>query len=216
MRVCFADFTLDLATRELRRGDDPVHLSPKAFELLVHLTEASPRALAKHEIQDLVWPATFISEATLAGVVKEVRACLGDDAHEPRFVRTVYGFGYAFSADLSRTADAAPRRNELTWRLIWGSREIVLARGPNIIGRGGESVVWIDDASVSRQHAVIAVSDADVTIEDLDSKNGTFVQGRRIAQRQQLADGDEVILGRVPMIFRLFREGTSTESLHAR
>jgi DNA-binding winged helix-turn-helix (wHTH) protein len=216
MRVRFADFTLDSATRELRRGDEPVRLSPKAFELLVHLTEASPRALAKREIIELVWPATFISEATLASVVGELRSSLGDDAHEPRFVRTVYGFGYAFSAELTKTATSTPRVGEQVCRLIWGAREINLAPGSNILGRGGDSVAWIDDPSVSRHHAVISISDTNVTIEDLHSKNGTFVKGRKLENRQPLIDGDQVVFGRVPMIFRLFREGTSTETLHAR
>ena len=61
MRARFGEFTLDSSTRELRRGDDPVRLSPKAFELLLQLTDVSPRAVAKQEILDRVWPATFIS-----------------------------------------------------------------------------------------------------------------------------------------------------------
>src|SRR5688500_954676 len=99
MRLRFADFSLDAPARELRRGGEVVHVSPKAFDLLVLLTGASPRALSKQEILDAIWPGTFVVDSSLAGVVKELRSALGDDAKEPRFVRTVYGHGYAFSAE---------------------------------------------------------------------------------------------------------------------
>lgn len=211
MQVRFADFSLDLAAREVRRGDEVVHLSPKAFELLVLLTEASPRALAKREILDAVWPATFIAESSLASVVAELRSALGDDAKNPRFVRNVYGYGYAFSAEA-----ITPRQsNAVACRLIWGAREIALSPGSNILGRGGDAVAWIDDPSVSRHHAVIAITESTATIEDLGSKNGTFVQGVRVRGQRHLTDRDRVTFGRVPMMFRLYREGTPTESVHS-
>ncbi len=213
MHVAFNDFTLDSATRELRRGGEPLRISPKGFELLVRLTEASPRALSKREILELVWPGTFISEATLAALIAELRALLDDDARKPRFIRTVYGFGYAFSAEVIA---AGQTKSALVARLIWGGREISLSPGPNIIGRGNDSVAWVDDVSVSRHHARISISDTVSTIEDLGSKNGTFLGGKRIREEQSLADGDRVIFGRVPMIFRLFRDGTSTESMYSR
>jgi DNA-binding winged helix-turn-helix (wHTH) protein len=211
MRLRFADFSLDTPARELRRGGEVVHLSPKAFDLLVLLTGASPRALSKQEILDAVWPGTFVVDSSLAGVVKELRSALGDDAKEPRFVRTVYGHGYAFSAE----AIIPQQQTEVACRLIWGTREISLSPGSNILGRGGDSVAWIDDPSVSRHHAVIAINDSEVTIEDLESKNGTFVKGVRVRKRQKLSDRDQVILGRVPMVFRLYRDGTPTESVHS-
>lgn len=211
MRVRFAGFSLDSSARELRRGDEVLHLSPKAFELLVLLAEASPRALSRHEIHAAVWPATFVVDSTLAGVVKELRAALDDDAKEPRFVRTVYGYGYAFSHEAIAQQHATP----VACRLIWGAREIALSAGSNILGRGGDAVAWIDDPSVSRHHAVIAVNETEATIEDLKSKNGTFVQGIRVRRRQPLSDRDQVIFGRVPMTFRLYREGTPTESIHS-
>ena len=183
---------------------------PEAFELLVLLAEATPRALSKNEILDAVWPGTFVVDSSLASVVKELRAALDDDAKEPRFVRTVYGYGYAFSAE----AITPQQSSRLACRLIWGAREIALQAGSNILGRGGDAVAWIDDPSVSRHHAVIALDGSEATIEDLQSKNGTFVQGVRVRRRQRLNDGDLIVLGRVPvpMIFRLYQEGTPTES----
>jgi TolB-like protein/DNA-binding winged helix-turn-helix (wHTH) protein/Flp pilus assembly protein TadD len=74
-----------------------IRLTPKAFDLLGALLETRPRALSKAEIRDRLWPQTFVTEATLASVVSELRGALGDDAKEPRFVRTVHGHGYSFS-----------------------------------------------------------------------------------------------------------------------
>lgn len=98
MTVHFDAFSLDEGTRELRRRGDVVHLSPKAFELLVLLVERRPKAVSKDELHRTLWPASFVVAANLGNLVAEVRAALGDDARRPRFIRTVYGFGFAFCA----------------------------------------------------------------------------------------------------------------------
>ena len=89
MQVRFDDFVLDTDTRELRRKALPIHLSPKAFQLLQLLLENRPKALSKASLQERLWPDTFVVEANLSNLVGEVRAALGDDAHRPHFVRTV-------------------------------------------------------------------------------------------------------------------------------
>ena len=58
MRLCFGDLTLDLGTRQLLRENQEIRLSPKAFELLKLLVEDRPRALAKNELIERLWPAT--------------------------------------------------------------------------------------------------------------------------------------------------------------
>ena len=83
-------------------------MPPKAFDLLGALLEARPRALSKAEIRDRLWPETFVTEATLASVVSELRSSLADDPKEPRFVRTVHGHGYAFSGAASEDPIVAP------------------------------------------------------------------------------------------------------------
>src|SRR5215510_7000746 len=103
MRARFGEFIVDLETRQLLRGaDHPIHLTPKAYQLLVLLVEAQPRALSKDELQQGLWPSTFVDEANLSVVVAELRSALGDDARQPRYVRTVHGFGYAFAATVLR------------------------------------------------------------------------------------------------------------------
>ena len=96
MRLRFGDFVLDLDQRRLFNGEAEVHLQPKAFELLRLLVEARPKALGKDEILGAIWPGTFVTENNLATVVRDLRGALGDDAHEPHYIRTAYGYGYAF------------------------------------------------------------------------------------------------------------------------
>src|SRR5215471_2007346 len=97
MRIQFGEHTFDGVRREVRRGAEEIHLSPKGFELLRLLIDARPRALSKDELIDRLWPDAFVSEASLAGLVTEIRRAVREDAREPRHVRTVHGFGYAFS-----------------------------------------------------------------------------------------------------------------------
>ena len=51
--------------------------------------------------------------------------------------------------------------------------------GENLIGRDREALVWIDDESVSRRHARISIDEAGASIDDLGSKNGTYVGGKK-------------------------------------
>jgi TolB-like protein/DNA-binding winged helix-turn-helix (wHTH) protein len=104
MSIHFADFDFDPSRRELSRGSESVHLSPKAFQLLSILIEESPRAVSKTDLQERLWPDTFVSEGNLAGLVTELRSALGDDARETRFIRTLYGFGYSFAAPIAEAA----------------------------------------------------------------------------------------------------------------
>src|SRR5262245_37859484 len=96
MRVSFGDFLLDSDSRELHRGSEPVRLSPKALQLLQILVTERPKALSKAELQDRLWPDTFVVEKNLANLISEIREALGEDRLNPRFIRTVPRYGYAF------------------------------------------------------------------------------------------------------------------------
>ena len=80
VRLQFGNCTLDSDTRELWRGKKAVHVEPKAYRLLELLLAARPRALSKDDLQDALWPGTFVSERSLARLVGVLRDCLGDDA----------------------------------------------------------------------------------------------------------------------------------------
>jgi DNA-binding winged helix-turn-helix (wHTH) protein len=207
MRIQFGECTFDPVRREVRRSGEPVRLSPKAFELLRLLVESRPRAQGKDALSERLWPDAFVSDANLAGLVAEIRRETGDDAREPRFLRTVHGFGYAFSDGTTNLAD-----EDSVFRLIWGGREVPLAEGENVLGRDPSASVSIDNATVSRHHARIVIHGSDAALEDLGSKNGTWLRGGRIATSETLADGDEIRVGPVGFVFRCFAAGSSTET----
>ncbi len=212
VRLRFGEWLYDSGVRELRRGEQAVRLSPKAFDLLGALLAARPQVLSKAELHDRLWPKTFVSEATLAGLVKELRAALEDDARAPRFVRTAHGYGYAFCAEaVDGARSAALRPQGRCCRLIWGDREIALREGENVLGRTQDAVAWIASSSVSRRHARILVDADGATLEDLGSKNGTRLRGVKIGEPSRLESGDEIRLGSVGMTFHVF-DADSTRS----
>src|SRR6185436_13733340 len=109
-RIRFGPFVLDLDTRQLTQDNREIHLSPKAFELLVTLARDRPRVLSKADLQQRLWPETFVAEANLSNLVAEIREALGDRARAPLFIRTAHGFGYAFSGEATTLPTATEAR----------------------------------------------------------------------------------------------------------
>jgi len=214
MRVRFGDCVLDTDTRELFRKDQPVHLQPKVFRLLELLVENRPRALAKAEIHERVWPGTFVSEATLASAISDIRAAIGKGGRDSPFIRTVHGFGYAFAGPAAedRPHPTTPGDEAL---LVWESGEAGLSMGETTIGRGSGVSLRIDDRSLSRRHARITISETGAVLEDLGSKNGTFLSDAQVTGSQGLMDGDEIRLGSVHLVFRRPGLDASTATLQA-
>ncbi|HMC23079.1 MAG TPA: winged helix-turn-helix domain-containing protein [Thermoanaerobaculia bacterium] len=100
MAVHFGNFTLDESQRQLSRSGERIRLSPKAYEFLSILIQERPQAVSKSVLLKRLWPDTFVTEGNLATIVAELRSALGDDAREPRFIRTLHGFGYSFAASV--------------------------------------------------------------------------------------------------------------------
>ena len=198
-RATFDRFEFDPERRALLDAGTDVHLSPKAFTLLGVLIENSPRAVSKKALIDAVWPQTYVEESNLASLVTEVRTVLGDDARQPRFVRTVHGFGYAFTAIVQRTE---PRQKAGLLQIA--GEELPIFEGENILGRDPSAPVQIDHGTVSRRHASIFVKGDLAVLEDLSSKNGTFLDGRkeRITEPVVLEDGAVFVVGDVRVVFR--------------
>ena len=209
MHARFGEFTLDTDSRQLRCGDAERHLSPKAFDLLRLLIEHRPRALSKAELHERLWPSTFVSDATLTSLVAEVRDALGERAKDGHIVRTVHRFGYAFAATATDVTSAPPRDRARCW-VVWEFGQIALGEGAHLLGRDADVTVWLESPTISRHHARISVSGEAATIEDLGSKNGTFLRGARLDAPASLADGDEIRLGSVPIKIRLIKTGDST------
>jgi len=158
MRIRFEDCVFDSDTHEVLRGRRALSVGPKAFQMLEILIRERPKAVTKRQLRAELWPGVFVTEANLPNLITELRAALGDRARRPRIIRTVRGFGYAFSAPAQAVTSVAqsPADGPL-YRLIWGNREIALAPGENVIGRATDSALFIDHSSVSRRHARILV-----------------------------------------------------------
>ena len=206
MTYRFDDFLVDGDTRRLLRRDQEIHLSPKAFDLLCALVTHRSRAMSRRELHEHLWPSTFVQEANLAGVVAEIRRALDDSVDSPRYIRTVPRFGYWFVGPLADVLTDSGSRvlapGTIQCWILFNGRQVPLAPGDNILGRAPDAGVWIDETNVSRHHARIHVDASGATLEDLGSKNGTFVRGDRLTGPRPLADGDEIQLGSVVVTFR--------------
>src|SRR5262245_26408023 len=142
LRVQFEAFVLDAGTRQLLRAGRPVHLTPKAFELLRVLLEHRPSVLSKAKLKERLWPRTHVQEANLPNLVKEVRTALGDSARSPRAVRTVHGIGYAFCGTATTLGPGSPGgERQFVYRLHWQEGVVALAEGDHVLGRHSDSVV---------------------------------------------------------------------------
>jgi hypothetical protein len=196
----------------LLRDREPVPLSPKGFELLVLLIENRPRALSKQELHERLWPGTYVSDTNLAGLIAEIRRAVQDDARTPRYVRTVHRFGYAFSGAVG--TDPGVTGQQATGSRFWlsrGKKQIPLVDGENLLGRELDELAF-DSTTVSRRHARLTIAAPHAYLEDLGSKNGTFLHGRRIASKAALADGDAFHLGSVALVFHAPRGDNSTRT----
>ena len=181
----FGTFAFDPAQRRLLQGRTVVALSPKAFDLLELLLTAAPAVVSKPRIVERLWPNTYVGEGSLYNVVSELRRALGGEGA----VRTSPRFGYSLAIPLQRP------RADAFYRLRYAAGTFVLGPGENLLGRSDDATVVIDGAGISRIHARVVVDGQTATIEDLGSKNGTFVAGKRVGEPTPLADGDSIHLG---------------------
>src|SRR5438105_11961434 len=104
----FGPFVFDLDRRLILRQGKRVKLTPKAFDLLAILIERRPSAVSKEELYEHLWPDTFVGPASLDALIARIRTALKESGRDSRYVRTVYGFGYAFDSDDTRSAVAGP------------------------------------------------------------------------------------------------------------
>ncbi|HEY6138884.1 MAG TPA: FHA domain-containing protein [Thermoanaerobaculia bacterium] len=204
----FGQFVFDVGSRVLFYDGVERHLSPKGQHLLRLLLAARPNAVSRQELFDSLWPETFVVESNLASIVNEVRRALDDDPRNARFIRTVHAFGYAFGGVVSKEARGATSFATL----LCENRSFVLPYGEHVLGRAQDVRIALTDPTVSRHHARLIVKDDGVQIEDLGSKNGTFVDGCRIAEPCPLNRQSRIVFGAVGASIVLCTF-SSTESL---
>ena len=217
MRVQFDDLIFDADTRQAWIGRKEIRLSPKAFDLLALLIARRPKAVSKADIREHLWPGTFVSDSNLPSLISEIRDAIADHRREPGLLRTLHGFGYAFQAEQgSETQQLTPPSDVPNGWLVGSTAEVALLAGENIIGREGEGVILVKSSTVSRKHARIAIDASGAVVEDLGSKNGTYVNDRRIDVPTPVVDGDQVRIGSLLFTFRLSQGNETTETQSSR
>jgi DNA-binding winged helix-turn-helix (wHTH) protein len=209
--IRFGDFEFDGDARRLRRGGEVVRLEPKAFALLGILLSRRPAVVPKHELHERLWPDTLVSDASLGALVSSLRRALGDEAHDG-LIRTVHGFGYAFVGEVLDDATGPTSLFKWPW-VIWDGATFALAPGENILGRVEDGAVFVDDASVSRKHARIVVDGNRATLEDLGSRNGTWIGTERLTAPAPLSDGESFRLGSARLEFHRTAKPGATQPL---
>jgi DNA-binding winged helix-turn-helix (wHTH) protein len=205
----FGRYQLDLASLELRRDGAIVHLSPSAFGVLKLLIEHAPAAVSKEDLLAAVGAEASVSDASLTNVIDEIRAAIGDQARPAELLRTLHGFGYAFAADALEDTAAVGIEQLPLCQLVLGSRRFTLPAGSHLVGRDAAAAVFINHQSVSRRHARIVVTAEHALVEDLQSRNGTFVNGKRVDGPTEMRHGDVLGLGLVTLILEKASAGST-------
>jgi DNA-binding winged helix-turn-helix (wHTH) protein len=175
------------------------------MQVLQCLADRAGELVPKREITDTVWRVEFISDNRLNRAIADLRKALEDDAANPEYIETIPTMGYRLVAPVLVEEPEEPTGEEpraSSFKLESADKSFQLFEGDNVIGRGVEADIRVDSEWVSRCHARIVISADRATIEDLDSKNGTFIRGSRVDGVVKLHDGDEISVGRGLMILR--------------
>jgi DNA-binding winged helix-turn-helix (wHTH) protein/Tol biopolymer transport system component len=106
--VKFGPFTLDLETRKLRRGDEPIYLPSRALGALAYLIEHRDRLVDREEIIAAVWHDVAVTDDSLIHAVSVIRRALGDDPAHASFIETIPRRGYRFVGTIESVEPAAP------------------------------------------------------------------------------------------------------------
>ena len=156
----FPPFKLDTLNHCLWRSqaegnDIRVPLTPKSYDLLNYFLDNADRLVTHEELLEALWTNVFVQPEVLKGHVRALRAALGDDADNPRFVQTLRGHGYRFAAPpkpallgsagygvqpdmaphfVARSIPLAELRSDFD-RALRGSAQIVLVSGESGIGK---------------------------------------------------------------------------------
>jgi Tol biopolymer transport system component/DNA-binding winged helix-turn-helix (wHTH) protein len=101
----FDEFVVDPAAFRLLKDGQPVHIEPKALQVLLVLLERRDRPVTKLELLEQVWPGVAVTDNALTRAVAQLRKTLGDDAETPRYIETVPTRGYRFIGTLGSRKD---------------------------------------------------------------------------------------------------------------
>ncbi len=118
----FGEAEVDSGRPGLRLAGEDVGLRQKTFQVLLHLLENRDRVVSREELLDSLWKDTVVSEGSIGQCIVEIRRALGDDAKNPRFLKTFSKTGYQFVHPVEVTTPgaglvAAPKEGPSTYQI---------------------------------------------------------------------------------------------------
>ena len=108
LRYYFNDYILDTSTHELLHDLHPVALEPQVFRLLHYLIIQAPQLVTRHELTQLLWPTTHVSDAALFYTITAARRAIGDTGRVQRTIKTIYRQGYRWIRPITVEPDSLP------------------------------------------------------------------------------------------------------------
>ncbi len=180
VQFLFEDYALDIARRELRRGNQQIAVEPQVFDLLVYLVQNRERVVTKDDLLDAVWSGRFVSESNLTTRINAARKAIGDSGEEQRLIRTVPRKGFRFVGVVSIAAETAtkevPARTATTraanFPIAAGSSNPTLPDRPSI------AVLPFQNMSADPEQEYFADGMADEIITALSRFRSLFVIAR--------------------------------------
>jgi len=213
-RLQVGAWTVDADSGLLTQGETSVRVRPKAMDLLLALAENPGELLSKEFLIARVWPDVVVGDGSLSVAVGELRKALGDHSGAPEYIETIPRRGYRLSAKVSMDEGKDANTEGSHFWLTGAGLEFELLQGENVIGRSPDAYIRIESPRVSRLHARITVDGDTALIEDMGSKNGTFVGNTRVDGPIPLVHGDQLRLGQLAAILSVAvadRQSTLTE-----
>lgn len=204
----FADIEVDASRNCLTRGGEEQHLRRQAFCVLIHLLEQRQRLVTKDELMEVVWKDTAVTDDALVQCVKEIRRTIGDDSHNPRFIKTVPKLGYRFIGEVEDVEVSKPELKQVsTFRTTFADRKVFFGiilsiialslfgflgqrvwRGeqtsaevgvPQIAGKKSLAVMYFENQSKSTELEWLREGLADMFITNLSRSNKISVLSRQ-------------------------------------
>src|SRR5215213_361414 len=130
----FADFRLDESERQLLRDEQPVALTPRAFDLLLFLVKNKNRLIEKNELLEMVWESSFVEEANINVNISTLRKALGEQKSPTKYIQTIPKKGYRFVADVREIepADAEEVAGNIAVRRTVGDESETIEEKPPV------------------------------------------------------------------------------------
>ena len=151
----FGDFALDEGSYQLRRSGTPLALEPKVFDVLCYLMRHRGRVVSKDELLEKLWPGEFVTESVLPSNVAQLRRALGDD-RRGRFIKTVYGRGYQFVAEVREARAAAPLQEEPRSLFVGRAAEVeaLLGAFDAVAAGSGRMVLVVGEPGIGKTRTI--------------------------------------------------------------